>query len=125
MTCGPRAACHRGPEAGGGMGLGKDIWRVGVARAPVEAFAGPAPLDGVEIAWFGEDDPLRFMADPFGLWRDGRLHLFVETYDYRDRRGAIDVLILDEALRLVERRPALREPWHLSYPFVFEAEGQT
>jgi hypothetical protein len=45
--------------------------------------------------------------------------------DYRDRVGQIDFFIFDASLQLCSRGTALREPWHLSYPFVFEAEGET
>lgn len=106
------------------MGLLKDIWRVGWVKAPlVEVLADPGRLAAAR--WLPEQGPLRFLADPFGLWRDGRLHLFVEAYDYRDRHGVIEALVLDEGLEVVERRVVLKEPWHLSYPFVFEAEGET
>jgi hypothetical protein len=105
------------------MGLSKDIWRVGILRAPLaEVLAGEGLT--APILWLPEIGPLRFDADPFGLWRDGRLHVFLETYDYRDRRGTIDVLTFDADLQLLGRQPALSEPWHLSYPFVFEAEGE-
>lgn len=100
-----------------------DLWRVGVVKAPMAAIIAAGSLDGFEMLWLPAEGPLRFMADPFGLWKDGLLHIFVETYDYRTRHGAIDVLILDEKLNLLAREPALREPWHLSYPFVFEADG--
>ncbi len=107
------------------MALSVDMWRVGVARAPLAALLAPGGLERCEVAWLPEPADLRFMADPFGVWRDGRLHLFVETYDYRDRVGAIEVLTLDADFQVAERRPALSEPWHLSYPFIVEAEGQT
>jgi len=102
-----------------------DIWRIGLVHAPVarvveDGFAGDLP-----ISWLPGGRPFSFDADPFGLWRDGRLHLFVEHYDYRTRHGVIDRIELDEALRPVARQTVLREPWHLSYPFVFEAEGET
>lgn len=106
------------------MGIGKDIWRVGVVRAPASAIAAGG-LDGHAVAWLDLARPFTFLADPFGLWRDGRLHLFAEAYDYRTRRGVIDRLELDGDFRLTGRRTVLAEPWHLSYPFVFEAEGET
>src|SRR6185369_6150694 len=65
----------------------------------------------------------QFMADPFGYWRDNLLHVFVEKYDYRVRIGRIEVLTYDANLKLLDHQPALSERWHLSYPFVFEAEG--
>ncbi|MFD2497807.1 hypothetical protein ACFSTI_01620 [Rhizorhabdus histidinilytica] len=68
--------------------------------------------------------PYSFLADPFGLWRDDRFHLFVERFDYRDRRGVIELIVHDAGLTPLYRCKILSERWHLSYPFVFEAEGQ-
>jgi hypothetical protein len=107
------------------VGIVKDMWRVGLVRAPLRDLLQVGALAQHEVTWLPDPGPLRFDADPFGVWRDGRLHVFVETYDYRDRVGAIDVLTFDETLAFLERRPALREPWHLSYPFIVEAEGET
>lgn len=107
------------------MALLKDMWRVGVAHAPIETLLQPGGLERERVTWLPSAGSLRFLADPFGLWRDGRLHVFVETYDYRNRVGAIDVIGLGEDFEVLERRPALVEPWHLSYPFVFEADGET
>jgi len=106
------------------MGVVKDIWRVGVLKAPPQALLTPAQAAGAQVVWLPQEGSLRFIADPFPLRRDGGLHLFVEAYDYRDRRGRIDVISLDEDLRPSRRQVALQEPWHLSYPFVFEAEGE-
>ncbi|HET6970425.1 MAG TPA: hypothetical protein VFH92_04815 [Phenylobacterium sp.] len=107
------------------MAVLKDIWRAGVVRATPEAVLAPGALERLPVTWLPAQGSLRFIADPFGLWREGRLFVFVEAYDYRDRHGVIEVYVLDEGLGVVERRTVLREPWHLSYPFVFEAEGET
>lgn len=45
--------------------------------------------------------------------------MFVETFDYFDQRGRIEVLTYNAELELLSVDPALREPWHLSYPYVF------
>ncbi len=107
------------------MPLRKDIWRAGLAMAPAAELLAPGALEACEFRWLPDPGPLRFLADPFGLWRDGRLHVFAEIYDYRDRIGAIDVLTYDASLNLLDQRPALKEPWHLSYPFVVEDGGET
>jgi hypothetical protein len=107
------------------MPLLADIWRVGLAHAPIANLTEPGALERAPITWLDPGPAHTFIADPFGLWRDGRLHLFAEAYDYRTRHGIIDHLLLDDAGQVVERRTVLREPWHLSYPFVFEAEGET
>jgi hypothetical protein len=103
---------------------GRDIWRVGVAQAPIAQIAAAAALPEDGVRWLLEGPPLTFIADPFGLWREGRLHLFVEAYDYRTRHGVIDVIELGPDLEPVRRATVLREPWHLSYPQVFEHEGE-
>jgi hypothetical protein len=105
------------------MPLRKDIWRVGIVPAPLTKVLEAGSVDGFPTVWLPELPPLTFMADPFGLWRDERLNLFVETYDYRERLGRIEVLILDRSFNVLTRRVALEEPWHLSYPFLIESEG--
>lgn len=82
-------------------------------------------LDDGEIVWLPQGRPFTFLADPFAIWREAQLFVFVETFDYRNRIGGIDVLTFDAELRLIDLRLALREPWHLSYPAIVEAEGET
>ncbi len=107
------------------MGLRKDIWRPAIVAAPLPAILARGSFEDLPLAWLPPMPSFQFLADPFGYWRDSRLHVFVETYDYRVRIGRIEVLVYDAALNLVDRQPALAEPWHLSYPFVFDAEGET
>lgn len=101
----------------------KDIWRCGLVARRIESVLADGGIHG-PVIWLPEELPFQFLADPFG-WRDtaGRLHVFAEHYDYRHRHGTIVSLVYDEALRLVDRRLCLSEPWHLSYPQVFAGEG--
>ena len=105
--------------------MAKDIWRIGLARIPIEACRDQTDLAAAEIRWLDAGPSYTFLADPFGLWRDGRLHVFAEAYDYRTRRGVIDCLRFDADLTPIDRARVLAEAWHLSYPYVFEAEGET
>lgn len=100
-----------------------DIWRVGVVPASIAEIVARGGVN--DIRWLPEEPSFAFLADPFGLWRDGRLYLFAEAYDYRTRHGVIDCLTLDEDFRVEARRTVLHAPWHLSYPYVFETEGET
>lgn len=100
-----------------------DIWRPAIIRKPIEAVWREG-IDEASLHWLPALPPGRFRADPFGLWREGLLHVFVERFDYQARGGWIEVLIYDEALQLRAMRPVLRQPWHLSYPVVFAAEGE-
>jgi len=106
------------------MSLRKDIWRTGILQAPLATLL--ENPDWTDIpCHFLPDMPrdFQFRADPFGVWYEGRLHVFVEIYDYRNRVGEIEVLIYDQEYRLLSQQIVLREPWHLSYPQIIEAEG--
>lgn len=81
-------------------------------------------LEGAPLRWLPAMRDYSFRADPFGLWQGDRLHIFVERFDYRDRHGVIELFVYDARLNLVYQRDVLVEPWHLSYPFIFEAEGE-
>lgn len=107
------------------MPLRKDIWRCGIACDPLATIVQRGSLAESRIVWLPEEGSLRFLADPFGVWRDGLLYIFVEVYDYRHRIGRIDVLTYGADLVLRDRKVALAEPWHLSYPLVFDADGET
>ncbi len=102
----------------------KDIWRCGLLTLPVgEVLAGG--LSHAPMHWLQEEPAFRFLADPFPWRGRDHLHIFAERYDYATRHGTIDLLTLDEKFRVIDRRPCLREAWHLSYPQIFDADGAT
>lgn len=102
-----------------------DLWRSAIVPLPMAELLTRGTLEGIAPSWLPQDRDFTFLADPFGLWRGPRLHVFVERFDYRDRHGVIEVLTYDAQMQLLTRHTCLHEPWHLSYPFVFEAEGET
>jgi hypothetical protein len=59
-------------------------------------------------------------ADPFVIEGDGRYYVFIEELPYETKRGRIACMILDAEGTVVENRPILEKPYHLSYPFIFE-----
>lgn len=101
---------------------GRDIWRVGLVEAPIIDIARRGFADA-PVRWLPEEGHLKFLADPFGVWVDGRLLLFAEAYDYRTRHGVIELIELGADYAPVRRSVVLRAPWHLSYPQVFQADG--
>jgi hypothetical protein len=70
------------------------------------------------------DDGFHFYADPFPVERDGRTYLFVEDYDHRLGHGVISVAEFDDRGPLSAPQPVFTRECHLSYPFVFEHEGE-
>ncbi|MDR5759814.1 hypothetical protein [Caballeronia sp. LZ035] len=69
----------------------------------------------------------RFFADPFP-WRDaaGQYHLFFEDLPYATGKGVISHVVLDPATNTWDAPPriVLERPYHLSYPFIFDYEGE-
>ncbi len=102
-------------------------WSIGI-------FEGPSPLelrDPPEIdnpvltAAQVKDARAEFVADPFLLRRDSRWFMFFEVLEVlgRRRRGSIGVATSPDARSWTYDRIVLREPFHVSYPFVFEDDG--
>lgn len=106
------------------MGLRKDIWISGIIKAPIAQVLNTSDWSELPRHFLPVmPKAFQFRADPFGVWHDNCLHIFLEVYDYRNRIGEIELLVYDSSYRLVRRGTVLREPWHLSYPCVFDAEG--
>jgi hypothetical protein len=70
------------------------------------------------------DDRRRYYADPFPYCRDGERFIFVEEFEFATQRGCISVAKVDVEGMISTPRPVIEEPHHLSYPFVFESDGQ-
>ena len=70
------------------------------------------------------DDGQRFYADPFPVQHQGQTILFVEEFPYATRKGIISAVKFGPGGPLGTPQPVLELPCHLSYPFVFEREGQ-
>ena len=101
-----------------------DIWRCAIVKAPENELR-QSDLTPEKLLWLPETNKgLTFRADPFGLWDDCKLHVFVERFDYRTLKGEIELLVFDDELNFLESQVVLERPWHLSYPIVFTAEGE-
>ncbi len=76
--------------------------------------------------WRGTSIGMRaghFLADPFVISRNGRTFVFVEDYLYQTGKAHISVFELSE-VGAREIGIALEEPYHLSFPFLFEYQGE-
>ena len=103
--------CYRAPH-----------WRVGWRHLD-----GPDLVDLralPESGWHDlPDDGHRFYADPFALDYEGRTILFVEDYEHARGKAVISAVAFDANGPVGTPVPVLDEPYHLSYPFVFERDG--
>ena len=66
----------------------------------------------------------RFYADPFLFENDGKTYLFFEDFRYSEDRAVISCCEIGSDGSPGVPFEVLRCPFHLSYPFVFEHEGE-
>jgi len=67
--------------------------------------------------------PVTIAADPFLVAKDDILYLFYEEYRYRDK-GIIKMISTRDLVNWSKPKIVLEEDFHLSYPWVFQHDGQ-
>jgi hypothetical protein len=87
-------------------------------RTPAHSFDDPS---GYKVIPTPRD---RFYADPFLFERDGRTFLFFEDLRYSEGRALISCAELGPDGTLGPIVEVLRRPYHLSYPYLFEENGE-
>jgi hypothetical protein len=65
----------------------------------------------------------KFIADPFVVRDEGNWWMFSEVYNLDTKLGEIALAYSSDGYRWDYQQIVLREPFHLSYPFVFKHEG--
>lgn len=98
---------------------GREQWSIGICDVP------PLELANVgfdSVNWYEPPDD-RFVADPFVIERNG-VFVFVEEFNYEAGKGVISVLEYRSDGSFSPLEKVIEEPFHLSYPFVFEHDGQ-
>ncbi len=66
----------------------------------------------------------RYWADPFVMQRGVCYYVFIEEKLYETRIGRIACLTLDAEGKLLGQQTVLERPYHLSYPFLLERDGE-
>lgn len=67
--------------------------------------------------------PGRYFADPFIASRDGRTVCFVEDFSFPQKRGRISAVEILDDKRYEILGPVIEEPFHMSFPYLFEHNG--
>jgi hypothetical protein len=97
--------------------LKRERWTVGLVPAGIAEILQRARLP--DPVWLVGQPRDRFYADPFPLRRDGdRVHVLVEDYRYRERRGRVTELEVGPGGELLAARDRLTPAHHVSYPFL-------
>ena len=95
----------------------KGAWQVAFVERPWRV---AALRHGTRI----QNPPGAYLADPFVVARDGRTVVFVEQLVYARKRGHIAAVELLGASEYRMLGPVVAEPFHMSFPHVFEYEGR-
>lgn len=103
-----------------------DFWQVGLSLHPQTNWLDhPNEVRAdAQIHWMPDPGPWRYRADPFGLNHQGKVHVFVECYDYRTKHGIIEHVAWSPDAGWGVAQEALVKPYHLSYPQVFRHQGE-
>jgi hypothetical protein len=98
-----------------------DYWNIGVARGNIQSFLDPENLPPVD--WFPNLPRSKFLADPFGIYHQRKLHILYEEFPYREGIGKIGTLQFQDG-GFSDGGIRIEEKFHLSYPFIFEYEKE-
>ena len=97
------------------------IWSIGIYRGDDPFRLAPLHPDKPALSAADVTDvPATFVADPFMVQAGGTWHMFFEVMNWRTHRGEIGLATSPDALEWTYCQIVLTEPFHLSYPYVFE-----
>jgi hypothetical protein len=102
------------------------MWSIGIysGDSPFQL----APAGGVSNPVLTNQDvpcvPAEFVADPFMIRVRGVWHMFFEVMNQQTKRGEIGLATSADVLRWAYQQIVLTEEFHLSYPYVFEWQGE-
>lgn len=98
-----------------------EMWNIGIIASPITAFLNPKVK--TRIRWLPQTRSNWFLSDPFGIFKDDKLTILCEDFDYRTSRGIISSVESAQTARPLIR-PAIVLPVHTSYPYLIMFEGE-
>lgn len=98
------------------------IWSIGLAfgDSPLTLRVSDIPIMTMDDI---TDMKAGFVADPFLIHQDKTWHLFFEVWNCLADKGEIGYAKSLDKVNWIYQGIVLREPWHISYPHVFEYGG--
>jgi hypothetical protein len=100
-------------------------WSIGIhVGSSLRGLHSPAEIaNPVLSARDVSDAPAAFVADPFMLRKGNLWYMFFEVFNTGSRRGEIALATSRDGFRWDYCEVVLREPFHLSYPYVLSWNG--
>ncbi len=103
-------------------------WQLGIIKARTADILGGLQyeIDLEEVDFLQAKNANFYYADGFVIKEGERLLVLFEDYSYKDRLGHLSSVWFNERdYTFTKPVTLLKEPWHLSYPFVFKHNGIT
>lgn len=102
------------------------VWSIGIYSG--DTLLELQPPEGVRNPVISAEDvrDIRadFVADPFMIKREKTWHMFFEVMNSDTQLGEIGLATSDTGMVWQYQRTVLKEPFHLSYPYVFCLDGE-
>jgi len=100
----------------------KGEWAIGIYKgtSPLACFPPQSVKNPVLTARHVTDASADFVADPFMLNKDSVWYMFFEVMNRSTDQGDIGSAISPDGINWTYQQIVLDEPFHLSYPYVFE-----
>jgi hypothetical protein len=97
-------------------------WSIGIyaGNSPFKLSSQPEIINPVLSREDVSDVTAAFVADPFMLRCDRRWHMFFEVMNTKRDKGEIGLAVSPNGLKWQYHQIVLKEPYHLSYPYVFK-----
>jgi hypothetical protein len=106
------------------LGLSKyEDWNVGIVYESIKNFL--KPNFKPRVHWLPKRKNGKIYADPFGVSHNHGVTIFFEESDYLHRKSVISYIELKGTTPVNEPRTALELPIHISYPYIFQHQGET
>jgi hypothetical protein len=94
-------------------------WNIGILKQSIEDLV--INPSNSSVGWISAEKRGIYNADPFGFSAFGRNYILYEDFDYKNNKGKISAIPIEGG----EKEVLLETDYHLSYPYVFEHEGET
>lgn len=99
-----------------------DDWNIGIVDTPIVSLLNREKE--LPIHWFPRSAKGAFLADPFGVMRDGTINILCEEFDYRSPKGRIVSIEFTNGI-FTKPKVVLELPFHVSYPYLIQHDGAT